>query len=182
MSLCSQHHLHKSKLGKSRTPSDTSADKSDQKSVSGCVLTMDGAVVLWVCKKQTGVALSTMEAEFIAASHAGRELLGLTELFGVLDMKVVEPMPMWMDNQAAIKQLESEKSTSSAKHVDICFEFICHYAQTKVVQPSFVKSGEMIADLLTKALSVPRILDLREMFKLKAIRITSRRSVRRYRL
>ena len=80
---------------------------------------MDGAVVSWTCKKQTGVSLSTMEAEFIAASQAGRELLGLKELFSELDMKVVEPMPMWMDNQAAIKQVDSEKSTSSAKHVDI---------------------------------------------------------------
>ena len=110
-----------------------------------------------------------MEAEFIAASQAGRELLGLKELFGELDMKVVEPMPMWVDDQAAIKQLDSEKSTSSAKHVDIRFKFICHYAQVKMVKPSFVKSGDMIADLMTKALSAPRIVDLRKMFKLKAI-------------
>ena len=78
-------------------------------------------------------------------------------------------MPMWMDNQAAINQLENEKSTSSAKHVDIRFKFICHYAQAKVVQPSFVKSGDMIADLLTKALPAPRIMNLREMFNLVAI-------------
>ena len=82
---------------------------------------MDGAVVSWACKKQTGVSLSTMKAELIAASQAGCELLGLKGLFGELDMKVVEPMPMWMDNQAAIKQLGSEKSTSSAKHIDIRF-------------------------------------------------------------
>ena len=56
---------------------DFAADKSDRKSVSGCVLMMYGAVVSWSCKKQTGVSLSTMEAEFIAASQAGCELLGL---------------------------------------------------------------------------------------------------------
>ena len=48
-----------------------------------------------------------MEAEFIAASQAGIELLGLKKLFGEMGMKIVKPMPMWMDNQAAIKQLES---------------------------------------------------------------------------
>lgn len=83
--------------------------------MSGCVLTIDGTVVSWTCKQQTGVSLSIMEAGFIAASHAGRELLGLKELFGELDMKVVDPMPMWMDNQAAINLLKSKKSTSSAK-------------------------------------------------------------------
>ena len=110
-----------------------------------------------------------MEAEFIAASQAGREILGLKELFGELDMKIVEPMPTWMDNQAEIKQLESEKITSSAKHVDIRFKFICHYTQAKVVRPSFVKDGDMVADMLTKELPAPKIMDLRGMFKLTAI-------------
>lgn len=53
---------------------------------------MNGTVVSWTCKKQSGVSLSTMEAEFIAASHAGREVLGLRGLFGDLNMKVMEPM------------------------------------------------------------------------------------------
>ena len=113
--------------------------------------------------------LSTMEAEFIAASHAGRELLGLRELFGELGMKAIEPMPMWMDTQAAIIQLDSEKSTSSAKHVDIRFKFICHYSQAKKVKPSYVKSEDMMAEQLTKALPAPRIVYLRGMLKLKTI-------------
>ena len=45
-----------------------------------------------------------MEAELITALQDARELLGLKELFGELDMKIVESMPIWMDNQAAIKQ------------------------------------------------------------------------------
>nr|CCA17046.1 hypothetical protein HCAG_04640 [Albugo laibachii Nc14] len=60
---------------------DFAADKSDRKSVLGCVVMIDGAVVLSSCKKHTGVSLSTMKAEFIAASQAGRELLGLRPLF-----------------------------------------------------------------------------------------------------
>lgn len=42
------------------------------------------------------------------------------------------------ENQAVIKQLKKEKITSSAKHVDNRFMFICHYAEAKVVQPRFV--------------------------------------------
>ena len=77
-------------------------------------------------------------------------------------------MPMWMDNQAAIKQLESEKSTTSAKHVDIRFKFISHHAQEGTVVPRFVKSQDMMADILTKAMPAPRMEELRAMFKLKA--------------
>ena len=57
--------------------SDYAADKADRKSVTGEVLTKDGAIVQWVCKKQTGVSLSTMETEFALASHVKQELLGL---------------------------------------------------------------------------------------------------------
>uniref|UniRef100_A0AAV1TZS5 Polyprotein n=1 Tax=Peronospora matthiolae TaxID=2874970 RepID=A0AAV1TZS5_9STRA len=147
---------------------DFAADKADRKSVSGCVITMDSAVVLLSCKKQSGVSLSTMEAEFISASQAGRELLGTKELLNELKLRVREPMPMWIDNQAAIKQLESEKSSSSAKHVDMRFKFICHHARTGMVVPRFNKSENMMAKILTKALPAPRMEELRTMFKLKA--------------
>nr|CCA18855.1 pol polyprotein putative [Albugo laibachii Nc14] len=63
----------------------------------------------------------------------GSELLGLRQLFQELGIKIAEPMKMKMDNQAAIKQLESEKSTASAKHVEIHFKFTCHYAHAQVV-------------------------------------------------
>ena len=74
---------------------------------------------------------------------------------------------MWMDNQEAIKQIESEKSTSSAKHVDISAKFICNYAKDGIVAPRFVKSQDMMADILTKSLPAPRMEELRAMFGLK---------------
>nr|CCA28192.1 PREDICTED: similar to retrotransposon protein putati [Albugo laibachii Nc14] len=125
---------------------DFAADKSDRKSVSGCVVMIDGAVVLWSCKKQNGVSLSTMEAEFIVASQPGLKLLGLRELYQELCIRIAEPMQMKVDNQAAVRQLKSEKSTASAKNADIRFKFICHYAHAQVLQTIFVKSGEMIAN------------------------------------
>uniref|UniRef100_A0AAV1SXX8 Uncharacterized protein n=1 Tax=Peronospora matthiolae TaxID=2874970 RepID=A0AAV1SXX8_9STRA len=98
--------------------SDYAADKVDRKSVTGGVLTMDGAIVQWVCKKQTGMSLSTMEA----------------------------PMSMLMDNQAPIRQLETEGSVSSVKHVDVRMKFICNYARRDIVKPMFVESSIMKAD------------------------------------
>ncbi|CAI5727359.1 unnamed protein product [Peronospora destructor] len=118
--------------------------------------------------KTDRISLSTMEAEFISASQAGRELLGTKELLNETKLCVREPMPMWIDNQAAIKQLESEKGASSTKHVNIRFKFICHHTQEGTVVPRFVKSQDMMADILTKALPAPRMEELRALFKLKA--------------
>lgn len=146
---------------------DFAADKGDRKSVTGGVVTMDGAIVHWVCKKQTGVSLSTMEAEFTSASHVGRELLGLRELVRELHHVVSEPMHMHMDNQAAIKQLKSEDSMASAKHVDIRIKFICDYTRKGIVEPTYVESRLMTADLLTKSFPAPRMAELRQIVKLK---------------
>uniref|UniRef100_A0AAV1VL47 Polyprotein n=1 Tax=Peronospora matthiolae TaxID=2874970 RepID=A0AAV1VL47_9STRA len=110
-----------------------------------------------------------MEAEFISSSQAGRELLCVRELLLELKLQVCMPMPMWMDNQAAIKQLEGEKSTTSAKHVDIRFKFICHYAREGTVVPKYVKTESMMADILTKSLPAPRMEELRKMFNLRTI-------------
>ncbi|KAE9355288.1 hypothetical protein PF008_g4131 [Phytophthora fragariae] len=55
---------------------DFAGDREDRKSVSGGVLMVCGMVVGWICKKQSSVALSTMEAEFVAASQVTAEMLG----------------------------------------------------------------------------------------------------------
>uniref|UniRef100_A0AAV1T6R3 Reverse transcriptase Ty1/copia-type domain-containing protein n=1 Tax=Peronospora matthiolae TaxID=2874970 RepID=A0AAV1T6R3_9STRA len=109
------------------------------------------------------------DADFAADKADRRELLGVRELLLELKLQVCMPMPMWMDNQAAIKQLEAEKSTTSAKHVDIRFKFICHYAREGIVVPKYVKTESMMADVLTKSLPAPRMEELRKMFNLRTI-------------
>ena len=80
--------------------SDFAADKVDRNFVKGGVVTMDGAFVQWICKKQTGVSLSTMEAEseFISSSDVVRELKVLRELLSEIGFQVEEAIKMLMDN------------------------------------------------------------------------------------
>ena len=52
--------------------------------------------------------------------------------------------------------------------MDIRFKFICHYAREGVVVPRFVRSEDMMADILTKSLAAPRMEELRKMLNLKA--------------
>jgi hypothetical protein len=82
---------------------DFAADKTDRKSVTGGLLTVDGMAVSWICRKQSGVRLSTMEAEFTAASVMATELLGVRELVGELGLEYSSPMSLRVDNQAALK-------------------------------------------------------------------------------
>nr|CCA20139.1 AlNc14C87G5537 [Albugo laibachii Nc14] len=60
-----------------------------------------------------------MEAEFVAGSDAERELFGVRELLQELGLVIVTPMPMMVENQAAIKHLEGESSSAIVKHIDM---------------------------------------------------------------
>ncbi|GMF45370.1 unnamed protein product [Phytophthora fragariaefolia] len=63
---------------------DYAADKADRKSTTGGLVIVDGMIVSWICRKQGGVSLSTMETEYTAASVVVQELLGVRELLGEL--------------------------------------------------------------------------------------------------
>ena len=107
----------------SYSDADFAADKDDRKSISANVVYVNGIIAGWNCKKQGTVALSTAEAEFVAAAVGGREALGLKELFEEFGMQSKTPMILKIDNQAAIIQLESEASAASSKHVDVKLKF-----------------------------------------------------------
>ena len=64
------------------------SDTKDTKSTSGYVFTLGGATVSWKSSKQTCIARSTMESEFITLDKAGEEAKWLRHF--------LEDMPMWM--------------------------------------------------------------------------------------
>ncbi|GMF42843.1 unnamed protein product [Phytophthora fragariaefolia] len=102
LSMKSQGALEKPLKVIAYSDADFAADKADRKFVTGHLLTVDGMPVSWICKKQTGVSLSTMEAEYTAASVMSTELLGVRELLGELGITHASPVSLRVDNQAAL--------------------------------------------------------------------------------
>ncbi|KAE8889350.1 hypothetical protein PF007_g14784 [Phytophthora fragariae] len=137
-----------------------------RKSVSGGVLMVCDMVVGWICKKQSSVALSTMEAEFVAASQVTAEMLGIVELLSEIGIKVEVPYKLHVDNQAAIKQIAGEDTSGRAKHIDIRLKFIKDLSRNKGLNVSYCESKLMRADILTKTLPGPRLEELRVLVML----------------
>jgi hypothetical protein len=67
------------------------SDVNDRKSTSGFVFTLAGAAISWSCKKQNVIALSSTEAEYVAAAHAAKEAVWLRRLLTMLGLDLTDP-------------------------------------------------------------------------------------------
>ncbi|POM58057.1 Retrovirus-related pol Polyprotein [Phytophthora palmivora] len=72
-----------------------------------------------------------MEAEYTAASRLSQEQLGIREILGEFGVAFAEPMVLRDDNQAALKQLEGEKASSKAKHIDTRIKFVLELSELR---------------------------------------------------
>ena len=87
---------------------------------------MGGATISWRGRKQTCVALSTAEAEYIALSAATQETLWMRQLLTNLSVNVEKPITIYEDNQSAIAMSKNPQFQGRSKHIDIKYHFVRH--------------------------------------------------------
>jgi len=175
-------HPHLSVIG--YTDSDWAGNLKTRKSVGGCVfglgylnsnleIVMSGPIH-WQAKSQSVVALSTLEAEYIACSHATRESLWLKRILKEASEEMpvktsAGPVPIGCDNQGAIKLITTGVVRQKSKHIDVKYHHV-HDEQLKgSVKFQYVTSDSNPADLLTKPLAAPRHQQLLQLIGLDAL-------------
>lgn len=131
------------------------AGEGDRKSTSGYLFLLGCNSISWSSKKQSTIALSSTEAEFIAASYAGQELLWLLQLMSDMNICVTKPIPMYEDNQSCIKIINSSKFSARTKHIDVKFHHIKNLQNDGIIDLKYCPSKQQFADFLTKPLSFP---------------------------
>ncbi|KAE8224207.1 hypothetical protein CF319_g2861 [Tilletia indica] len=132
--------------------SDWAADKDDRRSTSGFVFTMNGGAVSWGARKQGAVALSTAEAEYIAAGVAGREALMLKGALTAAGQHC-GTIKVHCDNQAAIKLVKNPGSHHDrSKHIDIVHHWIREQSMKGAFAFDYIATDLNPADAFTKAL------------------------------
>jgi hypothetical protein len=133
---------------------DASLGMSDEegKSTSGLLITMFGNdIITWRTKKQTHVALSSAEAEFVAMSLACKEVISIKEMCKRILKKDVMPI-LYEDNRAAIKKAKSEEAQAFKHIVKLCYHYIRLEVAKKNIILKWVNTNEQLADGFTKAL------------------------------
>lgn len=109
-------------------------------------------------RRQSIIALSSTEAEYIAATDACRELLWLRGIISELTGKTIkDKTPLLCDNQSAIALAKSGLYSPHTKHIDIRFHFLREAVDNSVITMEYINTNEMLADLFTKPLALNKL-------------------------
>jgi hypothetical protein len=124
-----------------------------RKSISGFAFMFNGGCFAWSSRKQTSVSLSTAEAEYIAAVHAGKTVAWLRTLLQEIGLISDEPINLRIDNQSAIALIDLDNSVNErSKHIEVRYHWIRDAVRRGIISPSHVPSELNISDILTKPL------------------------------
>lgn len=131
--------------------SNFAGDREDSISTYGFTFQYNGAAVAWRSKKQDGVAHSTAEAEYVAASNTSREARWFRKLMA--DCDISGPITVCMDNTAALKYVEENAYTPKTRHIAVHYHAAIQAATRESVTYKYVESKENLADIFTKPLT-----------------------------
>lgn len=142
---------------------DWAGDREDRRSTSGYIFQLCSGPISWRSKKQTTVALSTAEAEYVALSSAAQEAVWLRRLSTEMGSLPSSPTMILEDNQSAIAMSKNPQFHGRAKHIDIRHHFVRELVEEETIELMYCPTEDMVADLLTKGLSTARTKRMREL-------------------
>jgi hypothetical protein len=95
-----------------------------RRAITGYTFLIDGGAVSWSSKKQEIVSLSTMESEYVTATHGMKEALWLRNLLGEVFEPLSDATTLFSDNQLAIVLTRNHQFHPRTKHINVRYHFI----------------------------------------------------------
>ena len=135
--------------------SDYAGDLDKRRSLTGYVFCIGGCAVSWKATLQHVVALSTMEAEYMAITEAIKEALWLKGLFGELSLHQ-GVITIYCDSQSAIHLTKDQMYHERTKHIDVKFHFIRDTIAEDKVSIQKIDTRDNPANMFTKPLLVAK--------------------------
>ncbi|GJW05825.1 putative ribonuclease H-like domain-containing protein [Tanacetum coccineum] len=135
--------------------SDYAGSHGDRKSTTGGCQFLGRRLISWQCKKQTIVATSSTEAEYVAAASCCAQVLWIQNQlldygFNFMNTKI------FIDNQSTICIVKNPVFHQRTKHIEIRHHFIRDANEKNLIQVLKIHTDDNVADLLTKAFDGPR--------------------------
>ena len=140
--------------------SDHAGDIDTSKSTSGIMFFLGNCLVSWQSIKQQVVALSSCEAEYMAASTACTQALWLAHLLGDLLGREARSVQLMVDNKSTLALAKNPVFHERSKHIRLRHHFIRACLEEGSIKASYINTTDQLADLLTKPLGRIKFIEL----------------------
>eukprot|EP00253_Pinus_taeda_P031508 PITA_31508 len=146
------------------TDSDWAGSVDDRKSTSGYVFHMGSGAISWASKKQSIVAFSTAEAEYVAATATACQAIWMRRMLRSLGQEQAKTTMIFCDNSSVITLSKNSVFHKRTKHIDTRFHYIRELVSNGEIALEHCKTQEQVAEILTKPLDQKRFEFLRKCF------------------
>ncbi|KAG7599886.1 Zinc finger CCHC-type [Arabidopsis suecica] len=143
--------------------SSHNVDEDDGRSTTGHIFYLNNCPITWCSQKQETVALSSCEAEFMAATEAAKQAVWLQELLQEVTERPCKRVLILIDNKSAIALTKNPVFHGRSKHIHKKYHFIRECVQNELVEVEHIPGEEQKADILTKALGRIKFKEMREL-------------------
>jgi len=150
------------------TDADHGGNPDNGRSTGGYIVKLGSGAISWSSRLQTVVALSTTEAEFIAATSAGQEIIWLRNLFSELGYKFNASSTLHIDNQSALSVAKNPEHHGHMKHLDLHFYWLRDEVEKGNIRLVHLRTDEMPADIMTKALGRVKVGEMTRLIGLQS--------------
>ena len=140
---------------KGYSDADWAGDRDERKSTLGYAFILGGEAVSWCNKKQTCVALSMMEFEYVACATTVQEAVWLKRFLKRVGITThsEEAVTLYSDSTAALAYAKDPKYYGTSKYIEIKYHFIRDMVARGEVVMKHISTGSMVADPLTKPIA-----------------------------
>ena len=153
--------FHRLKMGKPRllqdyVDTDYAGDLDQRRSTTGYVFTVAECVISWKAELQNTIALSTVEAKYMAAVEASKEALWLRELVETFSI-IQDSVRVHCDSQSAIHLAKNHMYHKRTKHIDVKYHKIRRWVvDDKVIDLTKISTKKNPTDIMMKTILVEK--------------------------
>ncbi|CAM9895800.1 unnamed protein product, partial [Heterosigma akashiwo] len=135
------------------TDADFCADRIDGKSVTGYIILLGDAPIIWSSKLQGAVTTFTVKAEYLALCSTVKDIVWLRNLLVDLGCPQQEPTPVVEDNSACIEWANDLVVSKKNRHFHVFYHLAKEQVSLGTIRMFLIRTHDQVADILTKALN-----------------------------